>query len=85
ERGEVQAADATILYERALALVKRRGIEKPAWMTPLEFARVTPPGKMAEVLKQMTFAYNDLRFGGQKQAAARMVLLLGELEEAARR
>ena len=30
--------DAAMLYNRMLAVLHRRGYEKPAWLTPAEFA-----------------------------------------------
>ena len=40
QRGEAQASDATLPYHRMLKVLHRRGIEKPVWLTPCEFARV---------------------------------------------
>ena len=83
QRGEVEASDATVLYARALKLLKRRGIHKPPWLTPFEFARLMPVSDASVLLEQLTAAYNDLRFGGRVEAAPRMVALLGQLEGAA--
>jgi hypothetical protein len=83
ERGEAEAADATILYARALALLRRRGIEKPQCLTPLEFARVVPGDSVRRVLGELAAAHNELRYGGRKHAAMRMLLLIEELESAA--
>src|SRR5260370_372293 len=47
QRGEAQASDATFLYRRMLKVLKRRGIEKPAWLTPFEFARVLQELKLS--------------------------------------
>jgi protein-glutamine gamma-glutamyltransferase len=80
-RGQVSVADATLLYERMLKLLKRRGYEKPDWFTPYEFARSLPPSEMGMLVLQFTSAYNALRFGGQANAAPRLSELLGELEE----
>lgn len=81
-RGEVGASDAAILYARMLEILRRRGIEKPAWLTPAEFARILPIGPESPMIEQMTIAYNELRFGGRPEAASRMVDLLRELEAA---
>jgi transglutaminase-like putative cysteine protease len=80
QRGEAQASDATLLYHRMLKVLKRRGIEKPAWLTPCEFARVLQEPELAVLVEDLTSAYNELRFGGQAEAASRMVLLLDRLE-----
>jgi transglutaminase-like putative cysteine protease len=78
-RGEVGASDATLLYLRMLAILRRRGVEKPAWLTPSEFVRVLP-GETALLVEDLTAAYNDLRFGGDRSAAQRMMQLLDRLE-----
>jgi hypothetical protein len=82
-RGEVQPHDAAILYNRMLALLRRRGIEKPAWLTPMEFAAVVPRDA-STIVYQFTAAYNELRFGGSPDAAARMISLLHDLSANAR-
>jgi hypothetical protein len=82
-RGEAQASDATILYERMLALLKRRGFERPAWLTPGEFARQLPPSATADVVRRLTAAYNELRFGGNLEAAPVITSLLDQLERSA--
>jgi transglutaminase-like putative cysteine protease len=82
QRGEAQASDATLLYNRMLDLLSRKGIEKPAWLTPLEFARGLPSSSLTPLIEDLTAAYNDLRFGSQRDAAGRMVLLLEQLEQA---
>jgi hypothetical protein len=79
-RGQVAASDAAILYSRMLELLHRRGIEKPAWLTPGEFARIVPDASAAPLVEQITAAYHDLRYGRDLQAAPRMVQLLQKLE-----
>ena len=79
-RGQVSVADATLLYQRMLKLLKRRGYDKPAWSTPYEFACSLPPSEMGMLVLQFTSAYNALRFGGQADAAPRLSVLLEELE-----
>lgn len=81
QRGEADASDATVLYQRMLNLLARRGVEKPAWLTPWEFARVLPPSEFSPVVEDLTVAYNDLRFGGRRDAAPKMVMLLEQLEK----
>jgi hypothetical protein len=82
QRGAARASDATLLYARMLAMLKRRGFEKPAWLTPSEFARLLPASPAAALVADFTLAYNDLRFGGNTAAAPRLILLLAELEAA---
>jgi hypothetical protein len=79
-RGEAQASDATVMYERMLYLLERRGFQKPPWLTPAEFARVLPASQTALLVEDLTAAYNEVRFGGRRDAAPRMVWLLQRLE-----
>jgi transglutaminase-like putative cysteine protease len=79
-QGDVQAGDATLLYQRMLRLLHRRGIEKPAWLTPFEFAALVRDPELALLVEEVTRAYNDLRFGEHRSAAQQMMVLLEELE-----
>jgi len=81
-RGKVTASDATLLYERTLGIMRARGFEKPAWVTPNEFVRLLPASEISALAGQLTAAYNELRFGGRLEAAARMMRLLERLERA---
>jgi transglutaminase-like putative cysteine protease len=83
QRGEGEASDATLLYQRMLRVLHRRGIEKPAWLTPFEFARVLQEPELALLVEDLTAAYNELRFGGNPEAAGRLVGLLEKLEAVA--
>jgi protein-glutamine gamma-glutamyltransferase len=78
-RGEARSSDATLLYARMLKLLKRRGIEKPAWLTPLEFARVIPQPELSLLVQDFTDAYNELRFGADTKAARRMMHMIEQL------
>jgi transglutaminase-like putative cysteine protease len=80
QRGEAEASDATLLYERMLVLLQRRGFEKPAWLTPQEFADVLPASELALLVEDLTAAYNQVRFGGHRDAAPRMARLLRRIE-----
>jgi hypothetical protein len=82
ERGDVLQSDATVLYARMLAILARRGYAKPAWFTPLEFSRVLPPSEGAGLVREITTAYNELRFGGRRKAAGRMLAMVESLETA---
>lgn len=80
QRGKVSPGDATLLYERMLKSLRRRGIQKPPWLTPVEFAHAMTDQEISGLVEEITFAYNDLRFGGRSEAAVTMVDLLGQLE-----
>ncbi len=79
-RGNAEASDATILYTRMLDLLRRRGFDKPPWLTPGEFADQLPASPTAELVLRITAAYNGLRFGGKLEAAPQIMVLLDELE-----
>jgi hypothetical protein len=81
KRGEGDASDATLLYQRMLALLERRGIQKPPWLTPAEFARFLPATPISPLVEDLTSAYVEFRFGGKRDAAPRMVQLLDQLEK----
>lgn len=80
-RGEGRSSDATLLYERMLGLLARRGVQKPPWLTPAEFARVLPASDVGELVDELTLFYNEFRFGGRREVAPRMVQLLEQLEK----
>jgi transglutaminase-like putative cysteine protease len=82
QRGGGHPSDATLLYERMLKALRRRGIEKPAWLTPCEFARVLQEPELSLLVEDFTSAYNELRFGGNAEAAGRIFVLLERLETA---
>jgi transglutaminase-like putative cysteine protease len=82
QRGQGHPSDATLLYQRMLKALRRRGIEKPAWLTPFEFARVLQEPELSLLVEDFTSAYNELRFGGNAEAAARIFVLLDRLETA---
>jgi len=82
QRGEGHPSDATLLYQRMLKALRRRGIEKPAWLTPSEFARVLQEPELSLLVEDFTNAYNELRFGGNPEAAGRIFVVLEQLEAA---
>jgi transglutaminase-like putative cysteine protease len=82
QRGEVSASDATLLYQRMLVILRRRGIQKPAWLTPAEFAQVVPDSATARLVADFTSAYHELRYGMKQDAALRLVAILEQLENA---
>ncbi len=79
-RGRGSSADATLLYERMLQILKRRGFQKPLWFTPAEFAASLPTSPMGARVSEFTQTYNALRFGGRTEVAAQLSALLDELE-----
>jgi len=81
--GKVQAADATLLYLRLLELLKQRGYVKPSWKTPAEFIQDLKEDPVREIVAGFTAAYHDLRFGGDQNAALRMMAYLDRLEKPA--
>jgi protein-glutamine gamma-glutamyltransferase len=81
KRGEGQTSDATLLYERMLAQLARRGIRKPAHVTPQEFACALPEPAVSRLVQEMTIFYNEFRFGGRRDVAPRMIQLLERLEQ----
>ncbi len=81
QQGKVDASDATLLYRRMLRTLERKGFEKPAWVTAAEFARTIPASNITPLVDDLTEAYQQLRYGGQREAAPRMLALLDQLEK----
>ena len=78
-RSPTTAADATLLYQRMLAILARRGYHKPPWFTPAEFATSLPAGSLAAAVAEFTSIYNALRFGRRTPDRPRISTLLEEL------
>lgn len=72
-------SDASVLYERMLEVLARRGFRKPPWFTPAEFARHLPLEENIPVA-EFTDVYNSIRFGGDRSATLRLAEMLQELE-----
>jgi hypothetical protein len=81
QRGMVEQSDASLLYSRMLRNLERRGFEKPAWLTAGEFARLVPDPEISPIVEDVTLLYNDLRFGGRREAGPRMLELIEQLEK----
>jgi transglutaminase-like putative cysteine protease len=79
-RGQASVADATLLYQRMLHILKRRGYQKPAWFTPAEFAASLPRTPLGDSVGEFTGTYNALRFGGHAEAASQLSILLERME-----
>ena len=71
--------DASVLYERMLDRLARRGFQKPGWFTPNEFARHLPVAEKARVA-EFTEVYNAIRYGGDAAATAHLAAMLREFE-----
>jgi len=69
------------MYERMLHMLRRRGFQRLAWQSPAEFARLLPASPLASLVEEFTRAYNELRFGGRRSAAARLAALLAQIRE----
>lgn len=80
-RGQADASDATVLYERLLETLRRRGFQRPAWLTPREFAATLPSGPPRRLVEEFTTLYYALRFGARRDAAPRLAALLEKLDE----
>jgi hypothetical protein len=78
--GLAAPADAAVLYTRMLNILESRGISKPPWLTPGEFAHALPDGASPALVRDLTDAYHLLRYGADADAGLQMVRLLGELE-----
>jgi hypothetical protein len=83
--GRIRAAtagshEATVLYQRMLEILHARGIEKPSWLTPAEFARLVPPGAVGDAVADFTEAYLELRYGGKREAVPKLFALIRTLE-----
>ena len=80
-QGGAGASDAALLYLRMLAILRKRGFEKPSWLTPTEFARVIPESRTASLVQEFTGLYQQLRYGGTSTPGERMLVLLDELND----
>jgi transglutaminase-like putative cysteine protease len=72
----VEGQSAVLFYERMMRLLEQRGLQRDAFVTPLEFAGAT---KLTPAIS-VTRAYNRVRFGGQQLSAREM----NDIEEALR-
>lgn len=84
-RGKACVADATLLYQRMLHILKRHGYHKPAWFTPGEFAASLHDSSLGVAVTDFTTTYNALRFGGHTEVAPRLSMLLDQLEQVEKR
>ncbi len=80
KRGEARPSDATLLYERMLTLLHRRGVQKPTWMTPAEFVEALPGTIPRELVAEATSLYQQMRFGNHMSGATRLLAVLEQIE-----
>ncbi len=67
------------LYEEMLAILRRRGIEKPAWLTPREFVSQLPLEPWRSTAAEITEAYYRFRYAQSTDAQEEMRMLLKRL------
>jgi hypothetical protein len=79
--GNAAVGDATLLYDRMLDNLKRRGYLKPAWFTPAEFAASLPRTDLGNAVSEFTATYNEWRFGGRADVSRRLSDLLETVEQ----
>ncbi len=75
------SSDASLLYQRMLDGLARRGFQKPPWFTPAEFARHLPVEEKRGVVA-ITEVYNSIRFGGDGALTPQLARLLQDFERA---
>ncbi len=73
--------EAERMYDQLLKILKKRGVERPAWMTPQEFAHQFPAAPWRDSAVKFTQAYYDFRFGGRTEAASEMQALLKQVRK----
>jgi hypothetical protein len=73
------SSEAAELYSKMLAVLERRGVRKPTWLTAREFAAQLPAAPWRDTALAITDAYYRLRFAGEREAAGEMRLLLRKL------
>ena len=83
-RGPLPPQVAALSYRRMLRLLEQRGWKKSPEQTPLEFAAAIPGGALLAPVRQLTAAYQAVRFGGQSPDASQLASLLAEVQAALR-
>lgn len=80
-KGSAGAPDATVLYQRLLAVLEEKQIRKPVWFTPLEFAQKLPASELSAQIAEFTRAYNRLRYGNDARAASEMLAIYDRIRK----
>ncbi len=78
--GALSSSEATLIYQRMLRVLRRRGFQKPPAQTPLEFAAEIPPPELSSGVEELTRLYNESRFGATATVSTRLILLLRSVE-----
>ena len=81
ERGAGDPSDATILYQQMLELLAKRGIQKPPWFTPLEFARVVRAPQMASLVERRRLPITNCATAARNDAAPRMLRVIEQIRQ----
>ncbi|MFQ5777367.1 MAG: DUF3488 and DUF4129 domain-containing transglutaminase family protein [Terriglobia bacterium] len=77
----LRADHAAVLYQRLVAILRRKGYRKRPAQTPLEFAASLPPAELASNVEEFTHVYNRLRFGHVASAPGRLAELLHAVQQ----
>ncbi len=80
-QGQPAPDDASLIYRQMLIELRRRGLVKPGSSTPAEFARELQSAETATAVGEFTELYYALRFGGRRENAARLAVLLDRIEK----
>ena len=78
--GRGSAHDCSYLYERAVALLKRRGYRRQTWQTAEDFAESLEASEFRRLMSRINAAYNAARFGEDEGAMKRLPGLVAALE-----
>jgi len=82
--GRANARDVTLAYDRFLALMARRGMQRVPAMTPAEFAmevaRSDGAAGIAPLAGEFTVAFEEARYGGATERLPELYRLLARLE-----
>jgi len=78
--GRAGRHDAAEVYERLLEVLRKRGVEKPQYWTPREFAGWLGERAEGGLVREFTDLYYALRYGGRTGQAQRMAGVLEEIE-----
>jgi hypothetical protein len=78
--GRANARDVTLAYDRFLALMARRGMQRGPAMTPAEFALEVQDAGIAPLAQEFTVAFEQARYGGATERLPELYRLLARLE-----
>jgi protein-glutamine gamma-glutamyltransferase len=78
--GRASPRDVTVAYERFLALMARRGMQRAPATTPAEFAVEINDPSVAPLAQEFTVAFEEARYGGATGRLPELYRLLARLE-----